>query len=98
MKYWYENGKAAMPREKHLQVVTDWGGHPTSIIETIEVSECRFSDVSPQFAAEEGEGDKSLKEWRSTHWDFFSKECVEQKIQPSHNMLLVLERFKVVYV
>lgn len=97
MKYWYEIGLEPMPREKHLQVVTDWNGHPSSIIETTEVSECRFSDVSPEFAAAEGEGDKSLEWWRNTHWEFFSRECIEQGIKPSHSMQLVLERFKLVY-
>lgn len=86
-----------MPSPGHLQVVIDWNGQPTSIIETTEVSECKFSDVPPEFAAAEGEGDKSLEWWRKTHWEFFSIECIEQGIEPSQSMQLVLERFKVVY-
>ena len=97
LKYWYENGLEPMPVPGHLQVVTDWSGRPTSIIETTEVSECLFSEVSSEFAAAEGEGDKSLKWWRKAHWEFFSKECVELGIKPSQRMQLILERFKVVY-
>lgn len=97
MKYWYERGLEPMPRQGHLQVVTDWNGQPTSIIETTEVFECRFLDVPPEFAVAEGEGDKSLKWWRKVHWEFFSRECIEQGIEPSQSMQLVLERFKVVY-
>ena len=97
MKYWYEGGLEPMPKQGHLQVVTDWNGQPTSIIETTEVSECRFSEVSPEFAAAEGEGDKSLEWWRKAHWEFFSRECIAQGIEPRQSMQLILEKFKVVY-
>ena len=97
MKYWYESGLEFMPKENHLQVVTNWNGKPTSIIEIIDVSECKFSDVSPEFAIAEGEGNKSLEWWREAHWKFFSKECSDQGLEPSKDMMLVLEKFKVVY-
>lgn len=70
---------------------------PKSIVEKTEVFECKFSDAPPEFAVAEGEGDKSLKWWRKAHWEFFSRECIEQGIEPSQSMQLVLERFKVVY-
>lgn len=97
MKYWYESGLEPMPEVGNLQVVTDWDGNPTSIIEITDVSECKFCDVTAQFAALEGEGDKSLEWWRKVHWDFFSIECEELGIKPSDDMVLVLEKFKVVY-
>lgn len=97
MKHWYESDLEPMPMPGHLQVVTDWNGKPTSIIETTKVYECKFSEVSLEFAAAEGEGDKSLEWWRKSHWDFFSKECRELGIKPDQSMQLVLERFKVVY-
>ncbi len=97
MKYWYESGLEPMPKVGTLQVVTDWNGNPTSIIETTEVSECKFSEITAEFAASEGEGDKSLDWWRQAHWDFFSAECEEQGLQPDNDMILILEKFKVVY-
>ncbi|EGQ7835515.1 ASCH domain-containing protein [Vibrio vulnificus] len=56
-----------------------------------------YSEVTPEFAALEGEGDKTLAWWREAHWNFFSRECVELGISQSEDMLLVLEQFKVVY-
>lgn len=97
MKYCYESDLEPMPTVRHLQVVTDWNGNPTSIIETVSVSECKFSEVTEEFAKEEGEGDKSLCWWRKAHWEFFSIECKELGIEPSEDMQLVLERFKVVH-
>lgn len=42
LKYWYESGLEPMPKIGNLQVVTDWLGNPTSIIETTDVTECPF--------------------------------------------------------
>jgi len=98
MKYWYDSGLLPMPRKRHIQVVTDWDGCPKCIIETTDVSECKFSEVTLAFATAEGEGDKSLDYWRKTHWDFFSKECDEQGLTLSESTTLILERFNMVYV
>ncbi|MEF1311253.1 ASCH domain-containing protein [Vibrio mytili] len=97
MAYWYSNKGEVMPEVGHLQVVTDWDGNPRCIIEITSVSQCKFREVTAEFAAEEGEGDKSLKWWREAHWQFFSQECEELDIEPTEDMLLVLEHFKVVY-
>lgn len=97
MKYWYESGLEPMPQVGNLQVVTDWDGKPTSIIRVTDVSECKFSEVTAEFAAAEGEGDKSLDWWRKAHWDFFAAECEQQGFVPSEDMVLVLETFQVVH-
>ncbi|OED92309.1 ASCH domain-containing protein [Vibrio breoganii] len=97
MEYWYSHEGEAMPAVGHLQVVTDWLGEPICIIEITSVDTCKYCDVSAEFAALEGEGDKSLQWWREAHWKFFSLECQELGITPTQEMLLVLERFEVVY-
>jgi len=96
-KHWYECGEIPMPQVGQLMVVTDWDGVPTSIVETTSVSECRFRDVDEGFAYSEGEGDRSLADWRRTHWAFFEKECSQIGVKPSEDMLLILERFKLVH-
>ncbi|MEZ9589351.1 ASCH domain-containing protein [Vibrio breoganii] len=97
MEYWYRHEGEAMPAVGHLQVVTDWQGEPICIIEITSVDTCKYCDVSAEFAALEGEGDKSLDWWREAHWKFFSLECQELGITPTQEMQLVLEHFKVVY-
>ena len=93
---WYSEQGEVMPKVGHLMVVTNWNGEPVCIVEITSVSKCKYNEVTEEFAASEGEGDKSLSWWRKAHWDFFSKECEELNIQPSEDMLLVLERFKLV--
>ena len=97
MKYWYDNRGEKMPTVGHLHVVTTWGGEPVTIVETLSVSECTFSEVNEKFAYAEGEGDRSLKWWRQTHWEFFTTECAEIGIEPTQDMVLILEQFRVVY-
>ena len=97
MKHWYQSGTAPMLSVGQLKVVTDWEGVPTSIIETTSVQESRFCDVSEEFARAEGEGDGCFDWWREAHWNYFSRECAEIGIEPSDEMVLVLERFKLVY-
>jgi uncharacterized protein YhfF len=97
LEHWYSEKGETMPKIGHLQVVTKWSGEPVCIIEITSVETCKYNEVSADFAASEGEGDKSLSWWRKAHWQFFSKECEELNIAPSEEMLLVLERFKVVY-
>lgn len=97
MKYWYETGGCRIPVVGDLMVVQNWAGEPTSIIRIVGVSESRFCDVDEEFAHAEGEGDQSLDWWRCTHWDFFKKECKEAGFDPSEEMVLVQERFEVVY-
>ncbi|MEZ8720997.1 ASCH domain-containing protein [Vibrio pomeroyi] len=97
LEYWYSHEDEVMPVVGHLQVVTDWEGKPICIVEITSVSLCPYNQVTAEFAAAEGEGDKTLAWWRKAHWNFFSRECEELKITPSEGMMLVLERFKVVH-
>jgi len=97
MEYWYSHEGETMPVVGHLQVVTNWQDEPVCIVEITSVSTCPYEQVTAEFAAAEGEGDKSLEWWRNAHWKFFSLECEELGIEPKQDMLLVLERFKVVH-
>lgn len=97
LNVWYSEQGEILPKVGHLQVVTNWDGAPVCIIEVTSVTKCKYNEVTAEFAALEGEGDKTLEWWKNAHWNFFSKECEELNIAPSEDMLLVLEQFKTVY-
>ncbi|WP_320824150.1 ASCH domain-containing protein [Reinekea sp.] len=96
LRFWYESDDEPIPIVGHLMVVTDWNGKPVCIVEIDSVEECKFSDVSADFAYLEGEGDRSLEWWRKAHWDFFAQNFEELNIKPCEDMMLVLEKFHVV--
>lgn len=86
-----------LPKVGALSVVTDWQGVPLCVIETTHIEIVPFESVTDGFAATEGEGDKTLRHWREAHWRFFSRECRRIGREPTLQMPVVCERFKVVY-
>lgn len=92
-----ERTNKPLPRVGALSVVTDWHGVPLCIIESTHIEIVPFESVTDSFAAAEGEGDKTLRYWRAAHWRFFSRECQRIGREPSLQMPVVCERFKVVY-
>jgi uncharacterized protein YhfF/GrpB-like predicted nucleotidyltransferase (UPF0157 family) len=86
-----------LPRPGDLRIVTDWAGEPRCIIETKSVEIVPFCDVSAEFAATEGEGDGSLAFWRDAHREYFTRECARAGREFGDDMLVVCERFEVVY-
>ena len=93
----YEAEKEPLPEIGQLSVITNWDKIPQCIIEIISVEQKPFNEVTDEFAFEEGEGDKTLDFWRKVHWEFFSAECEDIGREPSQEMPVILEKFKVVY-
>jgi len=86
-----------VPEVGQFSVITNWNGEPQCIVEITEVEITPYNEVTAEFAMIEGEGDKSLEYWRKVHWEFFSMECEEIGKEPSGEMLVVLEKFKVIW-
>lgn len=93
----YEWQMEPYPQPGDLSVITDWAGNPCCVIETLSVESLPFDRVSAEFAAEEGEGSRTLEEWRRVHWQVFSRECAIIERQPSLDMPVVCERFRLIY-
>jgi uncharacterized protein YhfF len=74
-----------------VMVMLDGAGTPRAVIETMELTECRFDEVDELFAFEEGEGDRTLSYWRDAHQRYFTR-----RGQFSEDMMLWCERFRVV--
>lgn len=78
-------------------VVTDFDGKPKCVVQTTEVRVLPFNEVDAEFAFEEGEGDQSLDYWRQVHWDYFSNTYLEIGKEPSVEMPVICERFRLLY-
>jgi len=89
--YSYELNDEPVPEPGERSVVLDGTNRARCVIEYVEVEAIPFEDVDAKFAAEEGEGDKSLKYWRATNQKIF-----ERQGYFSPDMLLVCARFRVV--
>lgn len=80
-----------------ITIVLDGSNTPLCIIETIEVTIRPYNEVDSQFAYEEGEGNRSLEYWREAHWSYFSRVLPKIGKEPTLDMPLVCERFRVIF-
>jgi len=71
---------------------------PVAIIKTTNVQIIPMNEVTPEFAAAEGEGDLSYEYWYNGHKNYFSIELAEYGKEFTEDMLLVCERFELVDV
>lgn len=93
---WYQNGEKR-PEIGELMIVLNWEQLPCAIIETTELSEARFCDIGPEWAAAEGEGDRSLAYWQRVHREFFQQDAEHLSRGFSEEAPLLLERFRCVH-
>lgn len=93
----YEAEGEPIPQVGQRSIILDGRGEPLCIIETVEVEIRPYNEVDPQFAYDEGEGDRSLTYWREAHWRFFSRTLPKIGREPTPTMPLVCERFLVIY-
>lgn len=85
------------PQAGDLSIVTSWSGRPLCVIETRSIEVVPFHRVTADFARAAGEGDGSLAYWRQGHLECFTRECSGAGRQFAEDMLVVCERFDVLY-
>jgi uncharacterized protein YhfF len=54
-------------------VVEDGQGRPRAVLKTVALTQQRFDQVDADFAAAEGEGDRTLAYWRDAHCGYFTR-------------------------
>ncbi len=92
----YEAEGEPLPQPGEYSIILSGEGQPICLIETTEVRVVPYDKVEPQFAYDEGEGDRSLAYWREVHWQVFTKYLGDLGLQPAIDMPLVCERFRLV--
>jgi uncharacterized protein YhfF len=93
-----EAENAPLPRAGDIDVVLDHRNEPVCIARIVQVSVVPYHEVTAEYAAIEGEGDKSLEFWRGAHWAFFSRECGRIGREPAESMPVVCSIFEVLNV
>jgi len=89
----YDVEDEALPEPGMLSILLDGREHPRALIRTTQVRVVAFEAVDADHAEAEGEGSRTLTEWRSTHRAFFRAGPGAAAFDPQ--MLVVLERFTV---
>ena len=87
-----------LPAVGDIEIVVDHLNAPALITRVTSVAVVPYSEVTPEYAAIEGEGDGSLAFWREAHWAFFSRECHRIGRTPSQDMPVVCSVFELLAV
>jgi uncharacterized protein YhfF len=100
MVEWEEEAEP-LPNVGEHQTVVDSEGHPVAVIELVAVDVIRLGDADLRLALEEGEGFRSVAEWRDDHERFWNDE-VKPQLRGGAALLLdddtqvVAQRFRLV--
>jgi uncharacterized protein YhfF len=89
----FPEGSPDRPVVGRRDIVLDGQGRRAAVIETVEVTVRRFDEIDEAFAYDEGEGFRTLVDWRSGHQGYF-----ERNGGFSPDMDLICERFRLVEV
>jgi uncharacterized protein YhfF len=97
----YEHEDDLLPLPGLRQQVVDSAGNPVAVIETTAVRVVRLADVDLAHALGEGEGHRSVAEWRAGHERFWhSAEMREAMSDPEFTVdddtLVVAQTFRLV--
>ena len=93
----YELENEKLPEEGEYSVILDSQDEAVCIIKTTRVYIETYHNVSEQHAYKEGEGKRTLEEWRKIHEKFFTEELKSVNLEFNEDMKLVCEEFEVVY-
>ena len=92
-------GEEELPPPGMRWAVVDSDERPVAVIETTEVRVVRAGDVDEQFAIDEGEGFRSVADWRVAHERFWNSEDYRREVgvvDIEDDTLVVCERFQLV--
>jgi uncharacterized protein YhfF len=92
----YNDEGAPLPVVGELSILLDGERHPRALIRTTSVETTTFDEVDDDFAAAEGEDDRTLESWRAGHEAYFRRTLGEGR-EFSEDMPVVCERFELLY-
>lgn len=87
-----------IPRVGMISIVTDGFGHAQCAIQTERIEHLRFADVDATHAWVEGEGDRTLEDWREGHLAYFRNEAARLGLSFDDDAMLFFEHFRVLAV
>ena len=86
-----------LPERGELAILLDGAGRPRALIRITEVEQVAFDQVSEEFAAAEGEDDRSLASWRVAHETSWRRLLPTLGAEFASDMPVVTERFELLY-
>lgn len=92
----HEIEEEPFPQVGEYAIILNGDDEPVAIIQYTQIDLVRMNEVSPAYAAAEGEGDLSYDYWYQTHVNFFTWELGLYDMTFTPDLLLVCQSFRVV--
>lgn len=93
-----ERDGSAIPQVDTVSIVTDGFGYPQCAIRSERVELLRFAEIDRSHAWAEGEGDRTLEDWRDGHLRYFQREADRLGLAFSEDEVVYFEHFRVLAV
>ena len=93
----YQIDNEPLPQAGNYSIILNSKEEAVCIVKTIKVYITEFKKVSAEHAFKEGEGDRSLRYWRTVHICFLMNELASDHKSFDENTKVVCEEFEVVY-
>lgn len=93
----YESEGKPLPRAGDFWVITGGADNPICIIRDTDIQIIPYDRVTIDYAIDGGEGDLTLECWRRIYWPYILSECARIDREPSEQIPLVMERFRLEY-
>ena len=93
----YKAENEPVPAVGDYSIILDSQNQAVCIIQTTQIDIVPFYQVDEEQAYLEGEGDRTLTYWREVHRTFFESEMQSIHQKFTEDILVVCERFKIVY-
>ena len=96
----YEDEGEPLPKAGQQLAVVDSSGANVAIVELLDVRVIRLGDADDQLALDEGEGFRSVAEWRAAHETFWRNEILpalrtSDGVSLDDDTEVVVEKFRV---
>ncbi len=86
-----------LPKIGDYSVVVDGKGQAQCIVKTVKVHLKPYFSIDGEHAQKEGVGDKTLDDWRKTHWEHYRQELEIFGRVPRESMIIVCEEFEKIF-
>jgi uncharacterized protein YhfF len=93
-----EREGVAVPRAGLVSIITDGFGYPQCAIQTERVEHLRFAEITAEHAWTEGQGDRTLDDYRESHLRYFHAEAARHGLVFTENAVVFFEHFRVLAV
>ena len=93
----YENLRKPLPKVGSLSILENGKGEAVCVVETTWLEVLPLEEIDAGFAIAYGEWGSTLAEWQQNAWRYYSTQCQQLGREPTLQMTLVCERFRIVY-